>query len=33
MYAIFKSGGKQYRASKGDKLKLEKINNLSSEKV
>ncbi|MBT5216260.1 MAG: 50S ribosomal protein L21 [Gammaproteobacteria bacterium] len=33
MYAIFKSGGKQYRASKGDKLKLEKINNLSGEKV
>ena len=33
MYAIFKSGGKQYRASKGDKLKLEKIKNLSGEKV
>ena len=25
MYAVFRSGGKQYRASKGDKLKLEKL--------
>ena len=25
MYAVFKSGGKQYRVSKGEKLKLEKI--------
>jgi large subunit ribosomal protein L21 len=25
MYAVFRSGGKQYRASKGDRLKLEKI--------
>ena len=25
MYAVFRSGGKQYRASKGDVLKLEKI--------
>lgn len=25
MYAVFRSGGKQYRASKGDKLRLEKL--------
>lgn len=25
MYAVFKSGGKQYRASKGDRLKVEKL--------
>lgn len=25
MYAVFKTGGKQYRASPGDKLKLEKL--------
>jgi len=25
MYAVFKTGGKQYRASTGDKLKLEKL--------
>ena len=25
MYAVFRSGGKQYRASKGDRLKLERI--------
>lgn len=25
MYAVFRSGGKQYRASKGDRLKLEKL--------
>ncbi len=25
MYAVFRSGGKQYRASKGERLKLEKI--------
>jgi large subunit ribosomal protein L21 len=25
MYAVFRSGGKQYRASEGDRLKLEKI--------
>ena len=25
MYAVFRTGGKQYRASKGDVLKLEKI--------
>ena len=26
MYAVFKTGGKQYRAEKGDKLKVEKLN-------
>ena len=25
MYAVFKSGGKQYRASKGDKLRVERL--------
>ena len=25
MYAAFKTGGKQYRAAKGDKLKIEKL--------
>ena len=25
MYAVFRSGGKQYRGSQGDRLKLEKI--------
>jgi large subunit ribosomal protein L21 len=25
MYAVFRSGGKQYRASKGDRLRLEKL--------
>ena len=25
MYAVFRSGGKQYRGSQGDKIKLEKI--------
>ncbi len=25
MYAVFKTGGKQYRAVKGDKLKIEKL--------
>lgn len=25
MYAVFKTGGKQYRASTGDKLKVEKL--------
>ncbi|MGB5627155.1 MAG: 50S ribosomal protein L21, partial [Woeseiaceae bacterium] len=25
MYAVFRSGGKQYRAAKGDVLRLEKI--------
>ena len=26
MYAVFRSGGKQYRGKEGDKIKLEKIN-------
>ncbi|MEM8984948.1 MAG: 50S ribosomal protein L21, partial [Pseudomonadota bacterium] len=26
MYAVFKSGGKQYKAEKGDRLRLEKLN-------
>lgn len=26
MYAVFKTGGKQYRASAGDTLKIEKLN-------
>ena len=26
MYAVFRSGGKQYRAQEGDRIKLEKIN-------
>lgn len=25
MYAVFRTGGKQYRASKGDKLRVEKL--------
>ena len=25
MYAVFKTGGKQYRASQGDRLKVEKL--------
>ena len=25
MYAVFKTGGKQYRAGKGDTLKIEKL--------
>ncbi|HSD69519.1 MAG TPA: 50S ribosomal protein L21, partial [Woeseiaceae bacterium] len=25
MYAVFRTGGKQYRASKGERLKLERI--------
>ncbi len=30
MYAIFETGGKQYRASVGDVLKIEKINETST---
>ena len=33
MYAIFKSGGKQYRVSKGEKLKLEKLDTDVGKKV
>ena len=25
MYAVFRSGGKQYRASEGDRLRVEKL--------
>ena len=25
MYAVFRTGGKQYRASKGDKLRIERL--------
>ena len=25
MYAVFRSGGKQYRAQEGDRIKLEKL--------
>ena len=33
MYAVFKAGGKQYRATQGQKVKLEKINANSGDKV
>ena len=33
MYAVFKTGGKQYRATQGQKVKLEKINANSGDKV
>jgi len=33
MYAIFKTGGKQYRATQGQKIKLEKISANSGDKV
>ena len=33
MYAVFKSGGKQYRVSKGEKLKLEKLGTEVGKKV
>ena len=33
MYAVFKAGGKQYRATQGQKVKLEKINAHSGDKV
>ena len=33
MYAVFRSGGKQYRASKGDRLKLERISGDEGAKV
>jgi large subunit ribosomal protein L21 len=33
MYAVFGSGGKQYRASKGDRLKLERISGDEGAKV
>ena len=33
MYAVFKTGGKQYRATQGQKIKLEKISANSGDKV
>jgi len=33
MYAVFKTGGKQYRAAKGDTLKIEKLNVAEGDKV
>ena len=33
MYAVFKTGGKQYRATQGQKVKLEKISANSGDKV
>ena len=33
MYAVFKTGGKQYRATQGEKIKLEKLESKSGKKV
>ncbi|MAF82659.1 MAG: 50S ribosomal protein L21 [Gammaproteobacteria bacterium] len=33
MYAVFKTGGKQYRAGKGDRLKIEKLDAAEGENV
>ncbi len=33
MYAVFKTGGKQYRASKGDTLKIEKLDAAEGDSV
>jgi large subunit ribosomal protein L21 len=33
MYAVFRTGGKQYRASKGDMLKVEKLDAAEGDKV
>ena len=33
MYAVFRTGGKQYRASKGDKLKVEKLDAAAGDQV
>jgi large subunit ribosomal protein L21 len=33
MYAVFKTGGKQYRAAKGDRLKIEKIDAAEGDSV
>lgn len=33
MYAVFRTGGKQYRASKGDTLKVEKLDAAEGDKV
>ncbi|MGI9309703.1 MAG: 50S ribosomal protein L21, partial [Gammaproteobacteria bacterium] len=33
MYAVFKTGGKQYRAQKGDTLKIEKLDAAEGDQV
>ncbi|MGI9342531.1 MAG: 50S ribosomal protein L21 [Gammaproteobacteria bacterium] len=33
MYAVFKTGGKQYRAEKGDTLKIEKIDGAEGDAI
>ena len=33
MYAVFKTGGKQYRAAEGDKLKIEKLDAAEGDSV
>lgn len=33
MYAVFKTGGKQYRAGKGDTVKIEKLNAAEGDSV
>jgi large subunit ribosomal protein L21 len=33
MYAVFKTGGKQYRAGKGDKVKIEKLDAAEGDSV
>ncbi len=33
MYAVFKTGGKQYRAGKGDRVKIEKLNAAEGDSV
>lgn len=33
MYAVFRTGGKQYRAAKGDKLKIEKLDAAEGDSV
>ncbi len=33
MYAVFKTGGKQYRAGKGDRLKIEKLDAAEGDSV
>ena len=33
MYAVFKTGGKQYRASKGDRLRVEKLDGAEGDDI
>ncbi|MEC9374985.1 MAG: 50S ribosomal protein L21 [Pseudomonadota bacterium] len=33
MYAVFKTGGKQYRAAKGDRLKIEKLDAVEGDSI